>query len=96
MAVAVVMDFPGGTLEQYDQVIELMGFDPEGRGPAGALFHWVTATDKGLKVVDVWHSREQYDDFAQNQIGPFSEKAGIPGPPETTFHDVHNYLTSGG
>ena len=30
MPVAIVMEFPGGTLEQYDQVIEKMGFEKGG------------------------------------------------------------------
>jgi hypothetical protein len=95
MAVAVTMDFPGGTLEQYDEVIGKMGLAPEGSGPPGALFHWVTLTPTGLKVTDVWESRQQFDDFARDQIGPFTAEVGIPGPPEMTFHEVHNYFTSG-
>jgi hypothetical protein len=47
------MDFPGATLEQYDRVLELMGLTPGGRAPPGALFHWVTQTDEGIRVVDV-------------------------------------------
>jgi len=95
MAVAVVMDFKGATLEQYDEVIEKMGLQPEGAGPPGALSHWVTRTSEGIRVTDVWQSREQYDDFAQNQIGPFSAEAGITEPPEVAFHEVHNYFTPG-
>jgi hypothetical protein len=40
MAVAVVMDFEGGTLEQYDEVVDRMGFAREGAGAPGGLFHW--------------------------------------------------------
>jgi hypothetical protein len=39
MAVAVILEFPGGTLEQYDQVIDKMGFSPGGPGAPGGLFH---------------------------------------------------------
>jgi hypothetical protein len=95
MAVAVVMEFEGGTLAQYDQVIEKMGFHPTGPGAAGGLFHWVTRTDDGICVTDVWESREQYEDFGQNQIGPITQEVGVPGPPKVTFHEVHNYLTTG-
>ena len=41
MAVSIVMDFGGATLEQYDQVIEKMHLTPGGQGPPGALFHSV-------------------------------------------------------
>lgn len=95
MPVAVVLDFNGATLEQYDQVLVLMGLEPGGPGPEGALFHWVTATDDGIRVTDVWETAEQFQQFAEQHIGPFTAQVGIAGPPETTFHEVHNYLTGG-
>ncbi len=91
MAVAVEMNFKGATLDQYDQVIELMGLQA-GQAPPNALFHWVAKTDDGLRVVDVWETREAYDQFAQEQIGPYSQQVGIPAPPEVTYHDVHNII----
>ena len=96
MAVAVQLDFEGGTLEQYDQVCKLMGLTPKGPGPAGAISHFATLTDSGLRVVDVWESKEQFETFAQEKIGPLSQQAGLPGPPETQFFEVHNYFTPGG
>ncbi|MEP6666468.1 MAG: hypothetical protein ABJA81_08480 [Nocardioidaceae bacterium] len=95
MAVAVVMDFKGATLEQYDRTIQEMGFKPGGPGAPGGLFHWITETGTGIMVTDVWETREQFDEFAQNQIGPITAQMGVPEPPELTFHDVHNYLSSG-
>ncbi len=95
MPVAIVMDFEGGTIEQYESVIERMGFTHGGEGAAGGLFHWVTATDDGIRVTDVWETAEQYQQFAEEQIGPISQEVGIPAPPVLTFYDVHNYLTAG-
>jgi hypothetical protein len=37
MALAVVMDFDGATLDQYDQAVAKMGLSPGGAGPPGAL-----------------------------------------------------------
>jgi hypothetical protein len=91
MAVAIEMNFPGATLDQYDQVIKLMGLEG-GNMPPGAISHWASATDGGLRVVDVWESREAFDKFAQEQIGPYSQQVGITEPPETTYHEVHNHL----
>jgi hypothetical protein len=95
MAVAVEMDFNGATLEQYDQVIAKMGFTPGGKGAAGAMFHWVTQTPSGIHVCDVWESREQFDKFAADQIGPITAEVGVPEQPTLTFHEVHNYLIAG-
>jgi hypothetical protein len=95
MPVAVVLDFEGATLDQYDQVVEKMGFQPGGSGSPGGLFHWVTETDNGIRVTDVWETREQFDSFAEEQIGPITQEVGLPNPPTTSFHDVHNHLTAG-
>jgi quinol monooxygenase YgiN len=95
MAIGMIQDHEGATLEQYDQVVEKMGFTPGGRHLPGCLFHWVTKTDDGIRVVDVWESREQFDRFAEEQIAPFTQEVGFPNPPETTFYEVHNHLTAG-
>jgi hypothetical protein len=96
MAVAVVMEFEGGTLDQYDQVIDKMRLTPGGDMPSGGVSHWVTKTDGGIRITDVWETREQFEKFAQEQIGPYSQEAGIPGPPEMTFYPVHNFFVRGG
>jgi hypothetical protein len=92
MAVAIVMDFPGATLAQYDQVLVGMGLTPGGAPPEGAIFHFCTKTDDGIRVIDVWETKEQFEGFAREQIGPQTQRVGIQGPPAMTFHEVHNYF----
>ena len=89
------LDFAGATAEQYDQVIAKMGFRPEGAGGPGGMFHWVTVTDSGLRVTDVWETKELFEKFAAEKIGPISQEVGFPAPPEIQFFGVHNYLTAG-
>lgn len=95
MAVAVDMRFVGATLEQYDQVIEKMGFEPTGKGAPGALFHTVMKTDDGIRVIDVWKTKELFEKFAEEQIGPITSAVGVPNPPQINFLTLHNYLTAG-
>jgi hypothetical protein len=95
MAIAVILDFAGATLQQYDEVIKLMGLAPGGPGPAGSLAHWSAATEDGLRVVDVWSSREAFDSFAQNSIGPMTAKVGMGAPTSMEFFEVHNTFTAG-
>ncbi|MFI9509360.1 hypothetical protein [Nocardia sp. NPDC052566] len=95
MAIGVILEFHEATLEQYDAVLEILGFEPKGPGAPGGLFHWVTATDDGVRVTDVWESQELFEQFAQEKINPASAKVGLPNPPEITYHEVHNYLTAG-
>jgi hypothetical protein len=90
--VGIVLDFKGATLDQYDQVIERMGLEPGGDAPPGGLFHWVTATDDGIRVTDVWETREQFQQFADTQIGPITQEVGFPAPPDITFHEVHSHI----
>jgi hypothetical protein len=92
MAVGVVLDFPGATLDQYDRVIEKMGLVRGGPMPEGGICHWVTVTDDGIRVTDLWETREQFEKFAAEQIGPYTREVGITEPPSVSFHEAHNYL----
>ena len=95
VAVGVQMDFNGTTLEQYDEIVKQMGFEAQGAGPPGSLFHWVTKTDDGIRVTDVWETQEDFDKFAEEKIGPVTQAVGIEAKPEAQSFDVHNYLTAG-
>jgi hypothetical protein len=95
MPIAVIMDFKGATLDQYDQVVASMPFTAGGPGIAGGLFHWVAKTDDGFRIVDVWEDRETFDRFVEEQMMPGAQRVGFSGPPEMTFYEVHNYFTAG-
>jgi hypothetical protein len=85
MAVAFILDFPGGRAEDYDAVVDKMQLN--GRLPAGALFHAAGATDDGWRVCDVWESADAYRQFADNKIGPISAQQGM-APPQVRSFDV--------
>src|SRR5262245_9181630 len=95
MPVAVQLDFEAATLDQYDEILAKMGLEPQGKGPAGMPFPRQSQAGKGLHITDLWETREQFDKWAQEKIGPLSAEAGITNQPAITFHDVHNYLTKG-
>ncbi len=88
MPVAVEMTFRDATLEQYDAVNERIGLVPGGVGPEHLLFHWAAKTEDGLRVVDVWDSRESYGAHVA-ALGPIFASVGIPQP-EVATYDVHN------
>ncbi len=94
MTIAVQLDFTGGTLAQYDQVIKKMGFRSGGPGGPGGLFHWVTKSADGIRVTDVWKSKEAFEKFSKEQIEPYTKEFGLPQP-TIKFFEVHNFLTSG-
>jgi uncharacterized membrane protein len=95
VAVGVQLEFKGTTLEQYDEVIKRMGFEPQGAGAPGGLFHWVTKTADGIRVTDVWETQEDFEKFTEEKTGPITQEVGIDGQPEIQYFDVHNYLTEG-
>jgi predicted ester cyclase len=91
MPVAVELEFAGGTLEQYDEVLRRMGYEPRGSGHPDGLFHWVAEVDEGLRIVEVWDSSNAFLTFAQDTLGPITAAVGV-GEPAVTVHEVHNYL----
>jgi len=93
--VAVQLGFRNVTIGQYDQINERLGSLPGGPAWHEELFHWVTATDDGFRVVDVWETREAFEQFAQEKLRPVYEDVGVASEPEIQFFDVHNYLAGG-
>ncbi|MCI0686902.1 MAG: hypothetical protein L0Y54_06660 [Sporichthyaceae bacterium] len=89
MARAYILEFPGATAEQYDQVVEKM--DLGGHAPAGAVFHWSAITDDGLLVVDVWESAAEFEKFRAAKIVPITTEFGL-GTPKVREYDVHRVL----
>jgi hypothetical protein len=93
-AVAVVMDFVGATLPQFDQLLESMRLSPAGPGLTGSLFQWSRCTQDGVRVTEVWQSRNHFEVFLRQVIEPRLSEAGLREP-EITTYEVHSYLTQG-
>ncbi|MCG2624383.1 hypothetical protein LVY72_21045 [Arthrobacter sp. I2-34] len=94
MAIAAIVEFPEATLAQYDEVIRRLHSTPGGSAPAGRLFHWVASTRPGIRITDVWESREQFDAFYRDHVDPIAADEGLHFG-DTTFVGVHNYLAAG-
>ena len=90
MAIAVEVLYPGATTDQYDAAVKALGLAVGGEHP-GALFHWAAQTDAGVKVVDVWASKDEMQRFVEEQVAPAGREAGLPDP-ELAFIDVHAYM----
>ena len=93
MAVAVEVRFPNATLDQYDQMLQKAGLSGGDTGPPGLVFHWVTQDGDDMYAVDVWDSREAFESYAQEHLGPIASEVGIEGEPELRFYDVHKTLS---
>jgi hypothetical protein len=79
MAVVLITTAP--SREQYEQLASLVG---EG-APRGCIVHTATEVEGGVRIVDVWESRQHVEDFFQSKLGPAFAQAGIESqPPELT------------
>ena len=95
MAVVVEHYFDGASVELYDAVIAARGLKPHGPHVPGILFHWVTVTEQGLHVTDVWESREQYEQFVRERLAPINHALGNDTAPREVISEVYSYLTAG-
>ena len=84
MSVCLVINIPGATLQQYDDVREAIS-DPLGEGQ---ISHVAGATADGICVVDVWESRAHFDRFMAERLGEQLGRVGFPEPQIAEF-EVH-------
>lgn len=86
MAVGILTAAPEFTKEIYDQVTEKMfGHAPmrEDESPEGMIVHSAGQGDQGYYVYDIWESREAFQRFMEEKLGPaIGEVMGGP-PPES-------------
>jgi hypothetical protein len=97
MATGVEITFsgPNATMASYFEAIERLGGTREGKHPdPGCLFHCVTETSGGYRVVDVWEDQGQFDKFIRDKVGPVMDDMGIDQP-QVKYIDIANYMTSG-
>jgi len=89
MAVAVIIDFPDGNVQKYEQVTGKLF--PEGKLPDGWQVHIAGPAGNGWQVVNVVPSQEQFETFAREQLLPAARQAG-DAPPQITFFPVYRLI----
>jgi hypothetical protein len=90
MAVGIRLKLDGGTAEQMDRLNAEI--DPDGNPPEGILFHASGPVEGGWGVLDFWESREHFDRFAAERIGPAMAAIGATGQPEIHEFPVHEHF----
>jgi hypothetical protein len=91
MAVVVIQEFEASR-EEYDQVSEKL--DAANNPPEGLIVHTGAEIGGGkMKVVDIWESQGNYDDFVQNRLGPAVAQVNPDAPqPDTQVHEVFDLV----
>jgi hypothetical protein len=90
MAVTVIVGIP--SIEAYETVNETMFGKKRPTEPIeGNIIHTIGEGPNGIRVVDVWESREAFDTFFAERVAPAMQEAGIPmeGPPPEIIEIVH-------
>jgi hypothetical protein len=85
MTVALVLDFPGATKKQYDEVVDRMELG--GRMAPGGLIHVAGSYDGGWRVIDLWEDLEHFEHFRDTLIVPVTSVVGM-APPNVRMIEV--------
>ncbi len=89
MAVAMVIDQPGGTQEQYDQSVEKLRQRGVTLPVAGQLFHAVGPIDGAWRTIDVWESQEAADRFFREHLAAIFAEIGMTTDVQPQVFPVH-------
>lgn len=72
---AFVSDVPISR-EQYDRLDKELGSDK----PEGLIVHAAGESGSGVRIIDVWESKQQFERFQSERLGPAMRKVGIEVP----------------
>lgn len=87
MAVMALISGDGVTREIYEQLRREVNW--EGNQPTGGMFHVAGFGDRGVRVVDIWASEQDFNNFAKTRLAPALQKRNVPLP-KPEFIQIHN------
>jgi hypothetical protein len=92
MTVVIVNEMQGAGQDFYDQVNPKVM--PGGQLPSGCQVHIAGPVDNGWRVITVWDSEEQFQQFRNEKLIPAIREAGGEGriAPAITTSPVHKLL----
>ena len=96
MAVGVLLNIPGGTQEQYEEINQKAFGNPKGPSEPipGLIVHTSGATTSGWRIFDVWESADDFQRFMDETIMPATEGMDLPQiPPEV--YELTNVVGAG-
>jgi hypothetical protein len=87
MGIAMLLEWPGETQEQYEQLMKVLALDAN--PPEGGLFHVCGPIQGGWRVLEVWESEETFWRFFNERLKPAVRQVGIPDMPDPQLYPVH-------
>jgi len=91
----IVHRFPGGTREQYENVLKVVHPDGGKALPEGQMLHLAGQSQDGWLIMAVHDSQESWERFRDDTLMPglASVDNGLPGPPDEMTFDVQVFQT---
>jgi hypothetical protein len=90
MIYVTTLDVTGLTPEEYRAILDEMGV--ENRPAAGIFLHLTMPTEFGYRIVEIWDSKEGFEDFLEKRLGPASKAIGLNRKTEITITPLHNFF----
>lgn len=88
MAILAIFSGSNITKEMYEALRKEVKW--ESNKPPGGLFHAAAVDGSGgMKVTDIWNSKEELDAFVNNRLMPAMQKLKVPAPKVEVFN-IHN------
>ena len=72
---AFVSDLPISR-EQYDKLDTELGTN----NPEGLIVHAAGESGSGIRIIDIWESKQHFERFQSERLGPAMQKVGIETP----------------
>jgi len=92
MSTVMLMEWPGLTPDQYNQVMRALDMDK--KPPAGGIFHVAGFSAGTLHVLDVWESQQAFEKFQKERLSDALKQAGITSQPKVQFYPAHNIFVA--
>jgi len=90
MIYVTTLDVTGLTQAEYRAVLDEMGV--ENRPAAGIFLHLTTTTDFGYRIVEIWDSKESFEEFLEKRLGPASKTIGLNRKTDISITPLHNFF----
>jgi hypothetical protein len=94
MAIVVVNEIEGGDQGFYDSVNPKVM--PDGKLPSGCQVHIAGPVEKGWRVITVWNSEEEFQQFRNDKLLPAMREVGGEDriAPSIGTSDVYKLITA--
>jgi len=90
MLFVTTLDVTGLTPEEYRATLDEMGVETR---PAGGIFlHLTTTTDFGYRIVEIWDSKEGFEEVLEKRLSPASKAIGLNRKTDISITPLHNFF----